>query len=120
MVQTDNTGRSVLSFEAVGRIERLPMVKTGTSRRGNEWKLGSCLMEVYNEGRTQSARLFLTTFDELLIEQMHTIGVGKDVRVRYHVDVREHYDTYTVSLMLDEIGFMTDGENFLLGKKEEE
>lgn len=119
MIKEDRTGRRVLSYESVGRIERLPAVKTGVSRSGNEWRLGPCLLEVYGDDRSQSARLFLTTFDEFLIEQVHAIGVGKEVRVRWHVDVREHYDSYMVSLVLDEVHGMTDAEDFVYGTGKE-
>lgn len=79
--------------------------------------MGSILLEVFDPEDRQngSARLCLITFDEMLIEQMNTIGVGKDVKVRWHVDVRDAFDNYKVSLILDEIEFLTEGENFVLG-----
>lgn len=117
MIKTDETGRSFLSYESTGRIARIPMEKRGKSARNHEWVLGSILLEVFDPEDRQngSARLCLITFDEMLIEQMNTIGVGKDVKVRWHVDVRDAFDNYKVSLILDEIEFLTEGENFVLG-----
>lgn len=117
MLKTDSTGRSFLSFENTGRIARLPMERRGKSARGHEWVLGSILLEVFDEERNGSARLVLMTFDEMLIEQMNTIGVGKDVKVRWHVDVRDNFDNYKVSLVLDEIEGLSEGENFLYNTK---
>lgn len=121
MIKTDETGRSFLTFENTGRIARIPMERRGKSARGHEWVLGSVLLEVFDEeNHSGSARLCLLTFDEILIEQMNTIGVGKDVKVRWHVDVRDAFDNYKVSLVLDEIEFLTEGENFMLNKKKKE
>lgn len=122
MIKTDETGRSFLSYESTGRIARIPMERRGKSARGHEWVLGSVLLEVFDpeDRKNGSARLCLITFDEMLIEQMNTIGVGKDVKVRWHVDVRDAFDNYKVSLVLDEIEFLTEGENFMLNKKKKE
>jgi len=122
MIKTDETGRSFLSYKSMGRIARIPMEKRGKSAKGHEWVLGSILIEVFDPDDRQngSARLCLVTFDEMLIEQMNTIGVGKDVKVRWHVDVRDAFDNYKVSLVLDEIEFLTEGENFMLNKKKKE
>lgn len=118
MIKTDETGRSFLSYESTGRIARLPMERRGKSARGHEWVLGSILLEVFDEeNRSGSARLCLLTFDEILIEQMNTIGVGKDVKVRWHVDVRDNFDNYKVSLVLDEIEGMTMAESYIYNIK---
>ena len=118
MIKTDETGRSFLSYESTGRIARLPMERRGKSARGHEWVLGSVLLEVYDEEKKNgSARLCLLTFDEILIEQMNTIGVGKDVKVRWHVDVRDNFDNYKVSLVLDSIEGLSESENFLYNTK---
>lgn len=118
MIKTDDTGRSFLSYESTGRIARIPVERRGKSARGHEWVLGSVLLEVFDEeNRSGSARLVLLTFDEMLIEQMNTIGVGKDVKVRWHVDVRDSFDNYKVSLVLDEIDGITDGESFMFNTK---
>ena len=118
MIKTDETGRSFLSYESTGRIARIPMERRGKSARGHEWVLGSILLEVFDEeNRSGSARLVLVTFDEILIEQMNTIGVGKDVKVRWHVDVRDNFDNYKVSLVLDSIEGLSESENFLYNTK---
>lgn len=118
MIKTDETGRSFLSYESTGRIARIPMERRGKSARGHEWVLGSILLEVFDEeNRNGSARLCLLTFDEILIEQMNTIGVGKDVKVRWHVDVRDNFDNYKVSLVLDEIEGMTMAESYIYNIK---
>lgn len=118
MIKTDETGRSFLSYESTGRIARIPMERRGKSARGHEWVLGSILLEVFDEeNRSGSARLCLLTFDEILIEQMNTIGVGKDVKVRWHVDVRDNFDNYKVSLVLDEIEGMTMAESYIYNIK---
>lgn len=94
------------------------MERRGKSARGHEWVLGSVLLEVFDpEDRSGSARLVLVTFDEMLIEQMNTIGVGKDVKVRWHVDVRDSFDNYKVSLILDSIEGLSEAENFLYNTK---
>ena len=117
MIKTDETGRSFLSYESTGRIVRIPVERRGKSARGHEWVLGSILLEVFDEERNGSARLVLVTFDEILIEQMNTIGVGKDVKVRWHVDVRDNFDNYKVSLVLDSIEGLSESENFLYNTK---
>lgn len=116
MIKTDSTGNSVLSYEVMGKITRIPLERRGTTKRGVEWTLGSCLLEVYEDGKDGSARLFLVTFDTELIETLNIIGVGKIVKARYHIDVRDRYDGYSVSLILDEVSGLTDGEDFLYGK----
>lgn len=118
MIKTDETGRSFLSYNSMGRIARIPMERRGKSARGHEWVLGSILLEVFDEeNRSGSARLCLLTFDEMLIEKMNTIGVGKDVKVRWHVDVRDNFDNYKVSLVLDSIDGISEGESFLYNTK---
>lgn len=118
MIKTDETGRSFLSYESTGRIVRIPVERRGKSARGHEWVLGSVLLEVFDEeNRSGSARLVLLTFDEMLIEEMNTIGVGKDVKVRWHVDVRDSFDNYKVSLVLDSIEGLSESENFLYNTK---
>lgn len=119
MIKTDETGRSFLSYNSMGRIARIPMEKRGKSAKNHEWVLGSILLEVFDPEDRQngSARLCLITFDEMLIEQMNTIGVGKDVKVRWHVDVRDNFDNYKVSLVLDSIEGLSESENFLYNTK---
>ena len=78
------------------------------------------LVEAFDEDESQSAQLFLITWDSLMIEQIERLGVGKKVHIKYHVSVREKFDSYDVSLIIDEIDMLSDGENFLVGKKKVE
>lgn len=112
----DSTGKCMLSFENEAMIRRIPMERRGVTKKGMEWVLGGCLVEVFEEGCGGSAQLYLVTFDEELIERVNVIGVGKTVRIRWHVDSRERYDSYIVSAVLDGIDMLTEGENYLIGK----
>ncbi len=116
MLKIDDTGRGVLQFESTGIIRRIPLERRGHTKGGKEWTLGGVLLEVGEEGVVGSAQLYLVTFKEELIEQISVIGVGKNVRVKYHIETKEYYDSFRVSAILDEIGLMTDAENFLIGK----
>ena len=116
MLKIDDTGRGVLQFESTGVIRRIPLERRGYTKGGKEWTLGGVLLEVGEEGAAGSAQLYLITFNEELIEQINVIGVGKNVRVKYHIETKEYYDSFRVSVILDEIGLMTDAENFLIGK----
>lgn len=120
MLKTDSTGRSVLQYTVTGRIRRLPLPKTGTSRKGFEWKMGSAVLEVTEEGVEGSAELYLVTFDEFLIEELEMIGIGKNVKATFHIDVRSFYDSYNVSCILDAIEGCTDGENRLYNTKKKD
>lgn len=119
MIKTDKTGRGVLQYECSGVIRRIPLERRGTTKAGIEWVLGGMLLEVNEDGMDDSAQLYLTTFDEMLIEKMNMIGVGKRVRVMYHIETREYYDSYRVNLVLDKIGGMTKGEDFVYGEEAE-
>lgn len=120
MLKTDNTGRSVLQYTVTGKIRRIPLPKSGTSRKGFEWKMGSVVLEVTEEGVEGSAELYLVTFDEFLIEELEMIGIGKNVKATFHIDVRSYYDSYKVSLILDAIDGCTDGESFLYNVKKKD
>lgn len=120
MLKTDSTGRSVLQYTVTGRIRRLPLPKSGVSKRGIEWKMGSAVIEVMEEGVDGSAELYLVSFDEFLIEQLELIGVGKNVKATFHIDVRSYYDSYNVSCILDAIEGCTDGENRLYNTKKKD
>lgn len=116
MLKIDETGRGVLQYESTGVIRRIPLERRGHTKGGKEWTLGGVLLEVGEDGIDGSAQLFLITFDEYLIEQINVIGVGKKVRVRWHVETKEYYDSFRTSIILDDIELMSDGENFLIGK----
>lgn len=117
MIRTDENGRSVLAFEAEGVIRRLPLERRGVAKSGREWVLGSVLLEVSEEGADSSAQLFLNTWDEIMVETLNRIGVGKQVRVRYHIECREYFDSYKTNLILDGIEGKSESENFLYGTK---
>ena len=119
MINTDSTGKSVLTYEVTGRIARIPIERRGITN-GHEWVLGECLLEVFDEEHNGSARLHLITFDELKIEMLNRIGIGKDVRATFHIEVKDRFGGYSDSIILDDISLMTDGENFLIGKKKGE
>lgn len=117
MITQDYTGKCLLSFENKATIRRIPLERRGMTKKGIPWVLGSCLVEVFDNEQNCSAQLFLVTFEPELIEQINVIGVGKNVKIRWHIDCRERYDSYSVSAILDEIEFLTENENFLLNKK---
>lgn len=116
MIKTDSTGNCLLSYEILGRIARIPLERRGTSKSGKQWFLGSVLLEVYEDGVNGSVRLYLITWSEEMYEMVYRIGVGKNVRVKFHIQTKERFDSYDVTAILDEIDMLTDAENFLIGK----
>lgn len=118
MIKQQSDGQYMLSYENTAIIRRLPLPRCGVSKKGVEWQLGSALFEVFdNENTDGSAELYLVTFDETLIEQLNRLGVGKKVRVSWHISTRPHYDSYIVSAVLDSINGLTDAEDFIYGTK---
>lgn len=117
MLRDDGTGRCLLEYEVTGRIRRVPLPLMGTSRRGIEWRMGSVVLEVVEEGVNGSAELYLVTFDDELTEMIDVIGVGKDVKARFHIETRAYFDSYKVSCILDSIEGCTDGEDRLYNTK---
>ena len=120
MLKTDSTGRSVLQYTVTGRIRRIPLPKSGISKKGVAWQMGSVVLEVMEEGVDGSAELYMVTFDEYLIEELDMIGIGKNVKATFHIDVRSYYDSYNVSCILDAIEGCTDGESFLYNTKKKD
>lgn len=119
MIQTDNTGKHLLSFETNALIRRIPLTKYGTAKNGNEWSMGSVLLEAYDEDEGASAELFLIYWNnELMTEQIERLGCGKRVKVKWHIETKAYFDNYKTSLILDDIQMSTEGENFLIGKKQ--
>lgn len=116
MIQKDETGKGLLSFTMNAVIRRIPLEKRGTGRRGTPWTLGSVVVEAYEDDEHDSAMLFLTTFNEELIEEINILGVGKRVQVKFHINVRENFDSYKTDLTLDEISALTEAENYMIGK----
>lgn len=119
MIRDDGSGRYVLQYTVEGVIRRLPLEKRGTGRTGHEWVMGQVLLEVSEEGVDGSAQLHLITWSEEMVEMLNRIGVGKRVKISFHISSTEYYDNYKTSIILDEIQMLSDGENFLLGKKGE-
>lgn len=117
MLKDDGTGRCMMQYTVTGRIRRIPLPKMGTSRKGIDWKIGSLVMEVTEDDVQGSAELYLVTFDEMLTEQIDVIGVGKDVKVTFHIETRSYYDSYKVSCILDAIEGLSEAENFLYNTK---
>lgn len=120
MIQTDNTGRHLMCFETNAVIRRIPMERRGTARSGREWVMGSVVIEAFEDAECESALLYLITWQEEMIETLNILGVGKKCKVKFHIECREYYDSYKTSLVLDEIEFLTEGENFMLNKKKKE
>lgn len=118
MIEKQQDGRYVLRYETCGIIRRIPIERRGVSKRGNEWVRGGVLLEVAEDGCEGSAQLFLTTWQEEMIETINRIGVGKNIKVKFHIECREYYDNYQCNILLDDIQMSTEGENFLIGKKQ--
>lgn len=115
MLKDDGTGRLLMQQTVSGVIRRIPLERTGTSKRGVEWTLGGVLIEATEEGFNGSVPLFFSTFDTELIEVINRIGVGKEVVVTFHIECSAYYDNYRTNLVLDSIEGKTENENFLYG-----
>lgn len=121
MIKDDGSGRYVLQYTVEGVIRRLPLEKRGvSSKSGREWIMGQVLLEVSEEGVDGSAQLHLITWSEEMVEILNRIGVGKRVKISFHISSTEYYDNYKTSVILDEIDMLSEGENFLIGKKKGE
>ena len=120
MIKDDRNGRYVLQYEVEGVIRRLPLERRGVSKAGREWTMGQVLLEVSEEGVDGSAQLHLITWSEEMVEMLNRIGVGKRVKSTFHVECKEYFDNYKTSLILDGIEMLSDGENYLIGKKKGE
>lgn len=121
MIKQDNIGKYLLTYENNAVIRRIPLPKMGVSKTGKEWNMGSVLLEAYDEDESASAELFLIYWNnELMTEQIERLGCGKRVKVKWHIETKAYFDNYQTSLVLDEIDMLTDGENFLIGKKKGE
>ena len=117
MIRTNAVGKYVLTYEATGVIRRLPVESRGTSRRGTEWMHGNVWLEVFEEGVDGSVPLCLSTWDEEMWETLNRIGIGKKIRVKYHVECSEYYDGARISFLIDEVGGMSDGEDYIYGTR---
>lgn len=117
MIKSDSLGKYVMALETDAVIRRIPIPKYGTSQRGVEWTLGSLIVEAYDQDETKSAELCFNSFDPEMIELFERIGVGKRVHICYHISCRRVYDNYHISLMVDSIVGLSDGEDYLYGTK---
>lgn len=115
MLKDDGTGRLLMQQTVSGVVRRIPLERTGTSKRGVEWTLGGVLIEASEEGFNGSVPLFMSTFDTELIELINRIGVGKEVVVTFHIECSAYYDNYRTNLVLDSIEGKNSNENFLYG-----
>lgn len=116
MIKEQKDGQYMLSYENTAIIRRIMLPKCGVTN-GKEWRLGRFLFEVFEEGTDASAELFLVTFDDELSETVERLGVGKRVKISWHVQSRAHYDSYIVSAVLDSISGLTESEDFIYGTK---
>lgn len=118
MIEQNEKGKRILSFETNAIIRRIPISQFGTRKDGSEWRKDSVLLEAYDEDESASAEMFLIYWDnELLAETIERLGVGKKVRVKYHLSFTPHFDNYYQSVILDDVQMLTEKENFLIGKK---
>ena len=115
MIKDDGNGRLLMQHTVSGVVRRIPLERTGTSKRGVEWTLGGVLIEASEEGFNGSVPLFFSTFDPELIELINRIGVGKEVVVTFHIECSAYYDNYRTNLVLDSIEGRNSSENFIYG-----
>lgn len=115
MIKDDGNGRLLMQQTVSGVIRRIPLERTGISRKGVEWTLGGVLIEASEEGFDGSVPLFISTFNPELIELINRIGVGKEVVVTFHIECSAYYDNYRTNLVLDSIEGKTENENFIYG-----
>lgn len=115
MIKEGKNGMLMMQQTVSGVVRRIPLVKTGLSKKGVEWALGGVLIEATEEGFNGSVPLFFSTFDTELIELINRIGVGKEVVVTFHIECSAYYDNYRTNLVLDSIEGKNSSENFLYG-----
>ena len=115
MIKDDGNGRLLMQQTVSGVVRRIPLERTGISKKGVEWTLGGVLIEASEEGFNGSVPLFLSTFDTELIELINRIGVGKEVVVTFHIECSAYYDNYRTNLVLDSIEGKNEAENFIYG-----
>jgi hypothetical protein len=117
MIKEGKNGMLLMQQTVSGVVRRIPLERTGISRKGIEWTLGGVLIEASEEGFNGSVPLFFSTFDPELIELINRFGVGKEVVVTFHIECSAYYDNYRTNLVLDSIEGRNEKENFLLGIK---
>lgn len=117
MIKEGKNGTLLMQQTVSGVTRRIPLEKTGVSKKGVEWTLGGVLIEASEEGFDGSVPLFFSTFDTELIELINRIGVGKEVVVTFHIECSAYYDNYRTNLVLDSIEGKSESENFIYGIK---
>lgn len=120
MIKEGKNGMLMMQHTVSGVVRRIPLERTGISKKGVEWTLGGVLIEASEEGFNGSVPLFISTFDSELIELINRIGVGKEVVVTFHIECSAYYDNYRTNLVLDSICGKNENENFLYGIKKGE
>lgn len=115
MIKEGKNGMLMMQQTVSGVVRRIPLERTGISRKGIEWTLGGVLIEASEEGFNGSVPLFFSTFDTELIELINRIGVGKEVVVTFHIECSAYYDNYRTNLVLDSIEGKNSSENFIYG-----
>ena len=94
MIREEN-GRRVLQYEVNAITRRIPIEKRGISPNGKDWLLATLFVEVY--------------------ETVTRIGVGKDVKIKFHIDTWQRNGRYSISCVLDSIEGKNSNENFIYG-----
>lgn len=115
MIKEGKNGTLLMQQTVSGVVRRIPLERTGISRKGIAWTLGGVLIEASEEGFDGSVPLFFSTFDSELIELINRIGVGKEVVVTFHIECSAYYDNYRTNLVLDSIEGKNEAENFIYG-----
>ena len=115
MIKEGKNGMLMMQHTVSGVVRRIPLERSGISRKGIEWTLGGVLIEASEEGFNGSVPLFISTFNPELIELINRIGVGKEVVVTFHIECSAYYDNYRTNLVLDSIEGKSEAENFIYG-----
>ena len=114
MIKEEN-GKRILQYEVNAITRRIPIEKRGISQNGKEWLLATLFVEVYEGNEMDSVELMLTTFSEEMYETVTRIGVGKDVKIKFHIDTWQRNGRYSISCVLDSIEGKNEAENFIYG-----
>ena len=111
----EQDGKRILQYEVNAITRRIPIEKRGISQNGKEWLLATLFVEVYEGNEMDSVELMLTTFSEEMYETVTRIGVGKDVKIKFHIDTWQRNGRYSISCVLDSIEGKNEAENFIYG-----
>lgn len=111
----EQDGKRILQYEVNAITRRIPIEKRGISPNGKEWLMATLFVEVYEGNEMDSVELMLTTFSEEMYETVTRIGVGKDVKIKFHIDTWQRNGRYSISCVLDSIEGKNSSENFIYG-----